>query len=205
MLLNFTELVRKWGNPRGIIHIGAHIMEERQEYLNNGYTNTIWVEANPSLLPRLSSELQNSREKVFSFAITDKSNEIITLKLTNNNESSSILDLDKHKIHHPHIYITGQVDVITKRMDDLLLENNIDSTDYDFLNLDIQGAELLALKGFGDRINNLKFIYTEVNKTHLYKDCALVEEIDEYLQILGFKRVETIWTEFEWGDALYIK
>jgi hypothetical protein len=33
----------------------------------------------------------------------------------------------------------------------------------------------------------------------------LVSEIDEYLFKYGFKRVETLMTEFEWGDALYIK
>jgi hypothetical protein len=33
----------------------------------------------------------------------------------------------------------------------------------------------------------------------------LVSEIDEYLSKYGFKRVETSMTEFEWGDALYIK
>ena len=90
-------------------------------------------------------------------------------------------------------------------MNTLLSENNINVNDYDFLNIDIQGAELLALKGFGDLLNNIKYIYTEINTNTLYKDCALVSEIDEYLFKYGFKRVETLMTEFEWGDALYIK
>jgi hypothetical protein len=76
---------------------------------------------------------------------------------------------------------------------------------YDFINLDIQGAELLALKSFDNLINNFKFIYTEINTNSIYKGCALVNEIDEYLNNYNFKRVETSLTEFEWGDALYIK
>ena len=49
------------------------------------------------------------------------------------------------------------------------------------------------------------YIYTEINTNTLYKDCALVSEIDEYLSKYGFIRVETSMTPFEWGDALYIK
>ena len=77
----------------------------------------------------------------------------------------------------------------------------IDVSKYNFLNLDIQGAELLALKGFGDLLVGIDYIYTEVNETDIYKDCALIGEIDQYLS--DFERVETAMTEFKWGDALY--
>lgn len=205
MLIPFKEIISKWGIPKGIIHIGAHTMEERGDYISAGCTNTIWVEANPSLYRRLNSELQGTAEKIFSYAICDKSDQIIRFKLTNNEESSSILDLEKHTIHHPHIYVTHEVVVKTKRLDDLFFENNLSIDDYDFINLDIQGAELLALKGLGVLLEKIKFIYSEVNQVHLYKDCALIEDVDLYLSRFGFERVETIWTEFEWGDALYIK
>ena len=45
-----------------------------------------------------------------------------------------------------------------------------------FLNIDIQGAELLALKGMGSLISYFDYIYLEVNKAHVYKKCALVNE-----------------------------
>ena len=60
-------------------------------------------------------------------------------------------------------------------------------------------------KGFGEILNNIKYIYTEVNTASVYKDCALVGELDEYLSRYGFSRVETKMTPFEWGDAFYIK
>jgi len=143
-------------------------------------------------------------EMVFNYAISDSDNQVFSLNVTNNGQSSSILELDKHKIHHPHIYVTETIEVMSKRVDTLFKENNIDTSKYDFVNIDIQGAELLAIKGFGDTISNFKYIYTEVNTDTLYKDCALLNEIDEYLGNYGFKRVETSMTEFEWGDALYI-
>ena len=39
---------------------------------------------------------------------------------------------------------------------------------FDFINLDIQGEELRALRGLGDRIRGVRWIYCEVNKNPLY-------------------------------------
>jgi FkbM family methyltransferase len=204
MLLKFDDIIKKYGKPKGVIHIGAHLMEERHDYLSFGLNNTIWVEANPDVFSKIEFiNRQESNEMVFNYAISDIDNSIVKLNVTNNGQSSSILEMEKHKIHHPTIHVSEILEVTTKRMDVLIKENNIDINEYDFLNIDIQGAELLAIKGFGDLIDNFKFIYVEVNTNYLYKDCALMNEIDEYL--VKFKRVETLLTQYEWGDALYVK
>jgi FkbM family methyltransferase len=206
MLIKFSEIVNKYGRPKGIIHIGAHLMEERNDYKSQGLYNTIWVEANPKVYSNIEFvNNEPNNERVFNYAISDEDNKLYEFNITNNGQSSSILKLNKHKIHHPQIHVSEVINVNSKRMETLLLENNINIDNYDFLNIDIQGAELLALKGFGNLLNNIKYIYTEINTNTLYKDCALVSEIDEYLSKYGFKRVETSMTEFEWGDALYIK
>ena len=206
MLISFNEIVRKYGKPKGIIHIGAHLMEERSDYVSHGLSNTIWIEANPTIFKNIDFvNHQDSDEKSYNFAISENGNEIVKLNITNNGQSSSILDLDKHKIHHPHIYVSDIVEVLTKRMDDLIDEYKINISDYNFINLDIQGVELSALKSFGNLLESIDFIYTEVNTNYLYKDCCLINEIDEYLSNFGFKRVETSITEYEWGDALYKK
>jgi FkbM family methyltransferase len=206
MLIKFNDIVNKYGLPKGIIHIGAHLMEEREDYISQGLNNTIWIEANPKVYSNIEFvNNEPNNERVFNYAISDEDNKLYEFNITNNGQSSSILKLDKHKIHHPQIHVSDVINVNSKRMETLLLENNINIDNYDFLNIDIQGAELLALKGFGNLLNNIKYIYTEINTNTLYKDCALVSEIDEYLSKYGFKRVETSMTEFEWGDALYIK
>jgi FkbM family methyltransferase len=206
MLIKFNDIVNKYGRPKGIIHIGAHLMEERSDYLSHGLNNIIWVEANPKIYSNIEFiNHENSNERVFNYAISNVDDVVVKFNITNNGQSSSLLELDKHKIHHPHIHVSEIISVSSKRMKSLILENDININDYDFLNIDIQGAELLALKGFGDLLNGIKYIYTEINTNTLYKDCALVSEIDEYLASYGFKRVETSITNFEWGDALYIK
>jgi len=205
MYINFTEIIERWGKPKGVVHIGAHLLEEREEYLKHNLTNTIWVEANPTTYQQILNLNISNEEKVFNHCITDKDDETHTFHITNNGQSSSILDLQKHEEYHPHIFVVDNIEVQSKRMDTLINQYSIDISNYDFLNLDIQGAELLALKSFGDLINNFKYIYTEVNINYLYKDNALMSEIDDYLKKYNFIRVETVMTEAEWGDALYVK
>lgn len=204
MLIKFKDIVSKYGTPKGIIHIGAHKMEERTDYLSAGVNSIIWIEANPKLnsLNKLSI---SEAEKTFEYAITDKDDDILDFNITNNGESSSILDLNLHIKHHPHIHVTETIKVKTKRMDSLILENDIDIEKFDFLNIDIQGAELLAIKGFGKMLQDIKYIYTEVNTNFIYKNCCLINEIDDYLSSFNFSRAETCLTQFEWGDALYVK
>jgi hypothetical protein len=72
------------------------------------------------------------------------------------------------------------------------------------LNIDIQGAELLALKGLGNLLENFNFIYTEVNEKEIYIKCALLSEIDEYVSTFGFER-RYLNTLNGYGNALYIK
>lgn len=203
MYINFTDIVNRYVKPKGIIHIGAHLLEEREEYLKHNLSNTIWVEANPKIYNQISG--LDKPEIVLNYAVSDIDDAIYTFNITNNGQSSSILDLDLHSQYHPHIFVTETIDVKSKRMDTIIDEYSININDYDFLNIDIQGAELLAIKSFGHLISNFKFIYTEVNTNYLYKDCALISEIDEYLGKFNFKRLETVMTDAEWGDALYVR
>lgn len=203
MLINFNDIVLKYGKPCGIIHIGAHLTEEKNDYLKYNLDNTIWIEANPYLFETIKVN-GLEKERFFNYAMTDTDDKLIQLNITNNGQSSSILELEKHKIHHPDIYVSNTVNVSSKRMDTLINENNLDIDKYDFLNIDVQGVELLVLKGFGDYLKKIRYIYTEVNTDYLYKNCALISEIDSYLKDFNFTRVETNMTKFKWGDALYV-
>ena len=75
----------------------------------------------------------------------------------------------------------------------------------DFLNMDIQGAELKCLKGFERNLGMINAIYAEVNEKELYAGCALLPELDAWLSEHGFVRVHTHMTPHGWGDALYIR
>jgi FkbM family methyltransferase len=204
MLMYFHDIINKYGRPSGVIHIGAHLMEERNDYLSAGIHDLIWIEANEKICKQnVKTHNLFEKEHQFNHAMSDVDDQEIEFKITNNGQSSSILDLDKHKIHHPHIYVTDVINLKTKRFDTLVKEHNIDMQKYNFINIDIQGAELLALKGFGKLLKYIDYIYAEVNTASLYKDCALISEMDEYLS--DFTRKETVMTSSEWGDAFYTR
>lgn len=205
MLIPLNHIVSKYGKPRGIIHIGAHLMEEREDYLSLGLDNTIWIEANENKYKKICELVKNTKEKAFSCVVSDEDDKQVNFHVTNNGQSSSILELEKHLVHHPQVHVVDTFKMKTTQMYTLIKSNNINLESYNFINLDIQGAELLALKGFCDLLHKFNFIYTEVNTNHIYKDCALIKEIDDYLLSFGFERKMTKMTQYEWGDALYLK
>jgi hypothetical protein len=84
----------------------------------------------------------------------------------------------------------------------------IDLDQYQMVNIDVQGAELKVLKGFGHIFNthpSLSVVYAEVNEEPLYEGCCLVEELDDFLSTFGFRRIATSMTPQKWGDAIYVR
>lgn len=74
----------------------------------------------------------------------------------------------------------------------------------DLLWMDLQGAELKALKGMGDLLQTVKIIYTEVMYKEMYFDQPLFNDIDLYLASRGFHLcTKPSWTMF--GNAIYIR
>ena len=76
-------------------------------------------------------------------------------------------------------------------MDTLIDNNNIPIEKLNFLNFDIQGVDLRALKSMEKYLKHVNYIYTEVNADYVYKDCNLIGELDEYLKKFGFERIAT--------------
>lgn len=197
-------------SPTKVLHIGAHTGEEAVDYCNNGVKEVIWFEANQDLIPKLQEHITrfDMNQQICPVALWDK-NEILKFKITNNFQSSSFFDLNTHSAHYPGIVVTEEKDVQALRLDSIILhpDNLLIFNDFEFINIDTQGAELAILKGFGNQINanSIKGIYLEVNKEKLYADIPLVNEIDAYLSQFDFYRIKTSWTAAGWGDAFYLK
>lgn len=211
MLIDFRQLFPKYGiKPTGVLHVGANVGEEAPVYLELGIKRQVWIEANPEIFKKLQDNLKDNPEaEAIQACITDDDQaEEITFHVSNNgSQSSSILELGTHKDVHPEVHYVQELKLIPQRLD-FFFENAYDvfNSNLDFLNIDLQGAELKALKSLGIHLHHFKWAYLEVNKAELYKGCALVEDIDMYLLGFGFKRVETLWCgNTNWGDALYIK
>ena len=207
MLIPLNRMVEHFNmNIRGILHVGAHECEEQPDYIAQGVKNENihWVEAMRDKVEEML--MRNPMINIYQAVISDKNDDVVEFKITNNGQSSSILSLGAHLQHHPHVHVTETRKLRTSRLDKVIETNNINMETINFMNLDIQGAELLALKSMEGYLHHIDYIYTEVNTEKVYEDCALMSEIDEYLAPFGFKRAANrIYKEYGWGDALYIR
>jgi len=204
MLISLGELVKGQKlKITGILHVGAHTCEELEEYIRCGVPeqNIYWVEAQQGLVEKI----QKTRPKIqiYQAVVSNVDDEEVEFIITNNLQSSSILELEDHKTEHPHVVEQSREKLKTTRLDTLINKENL--TKFNFINLDIQGAELLALQGLGKYLDQVRYIYTEVNVKHLYRNCALLSEIDEFLKQHQFHRVACKMTEHGWGDAFYCR
>lgn len=189
---------------KGVIHIGGHDGEERVWYKAQGFTPVIWFEPNVNLFPRLTANIKEYPGNVaYNLGVHDTLKEAFLHISSNDGQSSSLLPLGTHKIHAPHVRYVQEQKIKLTRMDDFIKEKNINIKDYNFLNLDIQGVELNAIKSFGKLIEAFDYVYVEVNEAELYVGCSLLPDVDAYLGSFGFIRLITEITKAEWGDTLY--
>lgn len=201
MLIPLHQLVKKYNiNFKGILHVGAHECEELNDYERYiSRDKILWIEALPGKVELCKNKYTGIN---IENAIVSDVVENVVFKVSNNGQSSSILDFGLHSQYHPHVHYITAFQGQTSLLKDILPKYDIN---YNFLNFDIQGAELKALKGMENYLYNVDYLYTEVNSDYVYKNCALVNELDEYLNKFGLVRIETSWTDYKWGDAFYIK
>lgn len=209
MLIPIDQLIQhfKLTDITGILHIGAHDCEEITAYNSCGINNQniYWVEAmNDKIM--FNKKKHGEHINIYQGVIYDENDKEITFYITNNGQSSSLLELGSHEKNHPHVHVVRTETLKTIRLDTLIDNNNIPIEKLNFINLDIQGVELRALKSMEKYLPHVKYIYTEVNTEQVYKGCDEINEIDQYLNNFGFKRVaQHIYKEYGWGDAFYIK
>lgn len=88
---------------------------------------------------------------------------------------------------HIEKYVQNEIEVDCTRIETWAKQNNID--EIDLVWMDLQGAELLALQGFGDLLKKVKLIHTEVEINPMYSGQALYKDIDPFLKSNNFSYV----------------
>lgn len=121
--------------------------------------------------------------------------------------SSSLFPPKDHHLYYDPIF-EGSENVRVTRLDDWARENNIDKVD--MLWLDLQGAELSALKGGENLLANISVIVTEVEFSELYEGQPLYREVKGWLEDHGFVLIGGTFKfpkdrNQHFGDALFIR
>ena len=216
--MSFKEEYLNRKDIRKVIHVGADRGGELPQYRNMGVEEVVWVEANPEVYQELleNLELMNVSEVKslpFNQLISD-SDDIETDfniyygwdagHLVGNKGMSSLLKA-KNSWWGSECY-RGTVKLQSYTLDTFLEKNSL-GYDYDMLNMDTQGAELMVCKGAVKLLESVKYINSEVTLYNpQYEGNPLFNEIYDFLKPFGFIHIETeLSGDGNWGDAVFEK
>jgi FkbM family methyltransferase len=228
MMLDLTQLLEKYNiKIKGIVHVGAHEGMETPTYVRAGIKDVILVEANPFRFSNLTESLNtgrynincspltyaqfNSAEaeilkgyKAFNYAVSDKEDGTITFNLSNyDGGTDSIFKInewgrDSSWVPYAHI---AEIEVPTTTLD-RLVENK---EKYNFLNMDVEGAELVVLRGANEFLKHMDCIMLETQDKIRFEGSCTRQQLIEFLDGHGFELKEYHDTGKEWGDCFFVK
>ena len=199
----------------GVIHVGAHRGEEIFYYEKLGAKKVIWVEPNPDVFKEMEVFLTDAsvcvESTAFEYAASNVDHEEVNFHLyygpdagwlVGNKGCSSLLKAKgRFESWHKKTII---VETIT--IDTLIEENGYTISDFQLLNLDVQGAELLVLEGATKTLDNIKYISTEATWNNPdYVGNVMYDKLKLFLESKGYIEEEVINHGPDWGDALFVK
>lgn len=203
MLITLDSLIARGVEPSSVLHVGAHLAEEADEYQRLGMSPVFWVEANPDLMPALVRKLHPIPKQFLIIAAVSSGKRETVFHVASNGQSSSLLEFELHRDEHPDVHYVKDQDVTTTTLDELWAEGLLQPTG--FLNLDVQGSELDVLVGGEKYLEHVRTVYSEVNEKELYRGCALFDQMDAWLSERGFRLLDKQMTAHFWGDACWIR
>lgn len=221
VLIPMAEIQERWGvNPKVIVHAGGHRAEEIDGYAAAGAERVLWIEGNAELIPDLRSIVSTHPggmdNRVAHALLAATSGQTMTLNISNNGMSSSVLPLGTHATVHPEVKFQGTADYVTRTLDEVAEEYGFLGAD--LLELDLQAYECEALRGAERLLESCQWVYSELNCDPLYTTTDLLPELDGILVAHGFELVQVVlagcqrrdcsdrgnrWTG--WGDGIFVR
>lgn len=110
----------------------------------------------------------------------------------------------KRRYHGEQVDVQRELDVLALPLSDVVQEP------IDVLKLDLQGYELEALKGLGEKLRDVRTILSEVEFVPLYDRQPLFADVDAFLRAAGFRlfHLYHVWShpdgQVTTADALYV-
>lgn len=180
------------GHSKGVIHVGANAGQERDIYAAHNLP-VVWIEALHDAFAQLGENISKyPNQRALRCLIVDEDGKECAFNIASNEgQSSSIFDFGEHTKIWPEIKYTHSFPTVGVTLKTALQRFSVNVADYDTLIMDVQGAELLVLKGAGDLLDGFRFIRAEACDFEMYKGGCRLSDLDEYLIPRGFERAMT--------------
>ena len=175
-------------NCRGCVLVGAAKGHERGMFSQYNL-NAIFVEARKDVI---SGKIhKNPKFKAFNYLVTDKDDQEYNFYVSSNRGlSSSIYSLKDHKKIWKRVSMVDKVKMRSITLDTLFQKEKLNPEEYDAMVVDVQGAELLVLKGAKNLLKHLTFIMVEVADFDAYDGCVKLPEMNKFMNDNGFIEID---------------
>lgn len=210
-LYRVVDALIKTENVRVVFEFGSRYGEDTVELARTYSKATVYAfECNPKSLSGLKEKIKPFPNIVLTEkAIVDKNGVVEfyqideektkTTWVDGNQGASSVFKASGKYPVEKYSQKLIKVEAIT--LESFMQNNNIFSVD--IMWVDIQGAELMALKGLGDNIKALKLLHLEVEFIEIYKGQPLFSAIHSYLSEHGFCQIGFSAKTHYSGDVIY--
>ena len=190
--LKDTETLMAINNAKGILHLGAHKGTEAEVYNWFG-KKVIWIEAIPYIYDQLKENIYSYKnQKAFCALLGDQDDIKKNFNISNNDgASSSVYKFSKNTLSNKYfpnriLKMEKNFSLIMNKLDTIIERNKIIISEYDHWVVDLQGAELLALKGAIKALKDCKTMNIEVSKVDIYEGGDLWDDLKLWLNEKGF-------------------
>ncbi len=178
--VNLDLVSQAWG----VLHIGAHLGLESEEYASRG-KSVIWVEADPVTFKKLNENIAlHKNQSAYNLVLGDQKREIEFFRASNGSQSSSIFSFSKEN-SFKNVTTSEVLSLSMSRLDENFTANELES--FDHWVIDVQGAELLVLRGAGELLAICRTLFIECSKSEYYNGGVQWNELHTHLKSQGFR------------------
>ena len=197
-----------------VVDAGAHHGHTVVQYLEHfPNSRVIALEPEPGNFAIAKETLAPFGERVelLPFALGETDGRL-PLRLTSHSGAHSLLEVGDMRYYDAPVETLAPIEVRVVKLDSLLAERRLDRLD--ILKMDIQGAELLALRGASELLarHAIRLIALEVLFQPLYRNQPTFWDIADHLRSLGYAQ-QGIYDQkhhsanhaiLRWADAVFV-
>lgn len=214
MIEDFLKVILDKNKEYVIFDIGSRDCLQSIEFYNNFPNAKIYAfECNPNTLDICRKNIKDYTDRItliegaicdyngkIKFYPINQEKTITTWKDGNPGASSLFKSNGLCTIEH---YVQDEIYINCHRLDTIMEKYGIDKVD--IIWMDLQGAELLALKSLGNKLKDVKYVYTEVSHKEIYTGQVMFNELHNYILSNNFFLKNNLTMSGWQEDAIYIK